>query len=496
METLIIDKLNNVDFKINCDIGQLMELKEFSSFMAPNHQFHPAFRSRIWNGKISWFNTKDKTVPIGLLPNLFEFCKRYGYKLKMNFDVNELVPQKISDDKLESFYDYLFSSQKIYPRDYQQDAIKAAINNRRGILLSPTGSGKSLIVYTLVRYLLAENKKVILVVPNVSLVNQIFSDFVEYGWAQCSNHTEKLYSGEKPTFGKDVLITTYQSLMKRPASFFAKYNAIINDEAHTVKSTELQKIARKCVNADFRIGLTGTLPKVDADLYNITGMLGPVIYKLKSKKLIDSGVLSNIKIVNTFLKYPKEIDEKGRRRQYQDEINLIIKSPERMKVFDYIFNNIKDGQNSIILVDRIEHLNAIEEYIENNISDKYQLYIIHGGVKANVREQIRKVMDKESNVIMVATYATLSTGINIKRIHNVILGSSSKSEIRVLQTIGRGLRTHSEKNGVVIWDLIDDFSYKNRNGNLTKNHVYKHFEERYKYYKEQEFPCYKKEIQL
>lgn len=496
MEELIVEKINNVDLRVKCDMGQKMELKAFSSFYAPAYQYHPKFKMRIWDGKVSYFDVRNNTLPIGLLPELFKFAKKFNYNIKLDFDINELKPEEVSDSFLEEFYAKLFESTEIKPRDYQHAAIKSALNNRRGVIQAATGAGKSLIIYSLIRFLMAEGKKVILVVPSVSLVNQMYSDFVDYGWLKAYEYVEKLYSGEKPTFGKEVLITTYQSLMKRPPAFFEKYEAIINDEAHSVKSVELQKIAKKCINAETRIGLTGTMPKELSDKYNIQGMLGPVIYNVKSKTLIDKGHLSKIKVVNTFLQYPEAIKQLGKRRSYHDEIRLIEETPERNNIFKYLFTKIPDGQNSIILADRLEHIDSIAKYIEENVDDKYTLYVINGSVKPTDRELIRKKIETEKNIILVATYGTVSTGINIKRIHNVILASSSKSEIRVLQSIGRGLRTHANKEGVIIFDLIDDFSYENKNGNLTKNHVYKHWDERYKYYKEQEFPVYKKSVNL
>jgi superfamily II DNA or RNA helicase len=271
---------------------------------------------------------------------------------------------------------------------------------------------------------------------------------------------------------------------------------MINDECQQTKSTELQKIAKKCVNAKTRLGFTGTLPKEPADVYNIKGMLGPNLFTLKSKTLIDQGILSKIKVVGMLLKYPEPWNTKGRYRQYQDEVDLVEECPDRMNVFKYIFDNMPDGQNSIILVNHLKHLDALVTFLSTEISDKYVIYVVHGGVDPKERERIRTSMNNEKNVIVVATYATMSTGINVKRIHNVILGSSSKSEIRVLQTIGRGLRTHEDKDGVIVWDLCDDFSFENRNGNLATNYLYKHFEERYKYYMEQEFPCFMKNFEL
>ena len=497
MQELVIEKLNNVYLRVRCDMGQKMELRSFSSFYAPAYQYHPKFKMRIWDGKVSYFNTKDNTIPIGLLPELFKFAKKYCYKIKLDFDVDELKPEEVEDEFLQTFYYKLFTGTGITPRDYQHDAIKSALNNRRGIIQSCTGSGKSLIIYCLIRYLLAEGENIVLVVPSVSLVNQMFSDFVEdYGWLSAHEQVEKLYSGQKPTFKKPVLITTYQSLMKKPPAFFERFGALINDEAHSVKSIELQKVAQKCSNADTRIGLTGTMPKELSDKYNIQGMLGPVIFNLKSSKLISEGTLAQIKVVNTFLRYPEAVSKLGRGRNYHEEIKLIEQTPERNQAFKYIFDKLPESDNSIILVDRLEHLASITEYIKKEIGNKYTLYVINGSVKADDREVIRRTIDNEKNVILIATYGTVSTGINIKRIHNVILASSSKSEIRILQSIGRGLRTHEDKTGVVIWDIIDDFSYETRNGSLKKNHTYRHWEERYKYYNEQEFPVYKKTVNL
>jgi superfamily II DNA or RNA helicase len=496
VDEITIDKLNEVYLRFNGEIGQCMELKAFSSFYATSYKYHPAFKARIWDGKLSWYNMKDKTVPIGLLPELYKYAERYGYTLKLNFDIGELVPKQLDDDHLYKFYDIILKDSEFYPRDYQHEAVRVALNNRRGTLSSATASGKSFVIYLIVRYLLSKGEKVMIIVPSVSLVNQIFSDFVDYGWYQCGHNVEKLYSGERPTFGKDVLITTYQSLMKRPAAFFANYTAMINDECQQTKSTELQKIAKKCVNAKTRLGFTGTLPKEPADVYNIKGMLGPNLFTLKSKTLIDQGILSKIKVVGMLLKYPEPWNTKGRYRQYQDEVDLVEECPDRMNVFKYIFDNMPDGQNSIILVNHLKHLDALVTFLSTEISDKYVIYVVHGGVDPKERERIRTSMNNEKNVIVVATYATMSTGINVKRIHNVILGSSSKSEIRVLQTIGRGLRTHEDKDGVIVWDLCDDFSFENRNGNLATNYLYKHFEERYKYYMEQEFPCFMKNFEL
>ena len=287
---------------------------------------------------------------------------------------------------------------------------------------------------------------------------------------------------------------TYNLHIENNHNYFA--NDLVVSNCHQAKSMSIQTIAKKCLNAEYRIGLTGTLPTVDADNYNIHGYLGPTIFKQKTKDLQDLGILSNISIVNLLLKYPEDMIEKNKNRPYTEEIETITTYSERNKVFDFIFNKIDDKQNSIILCHKIDHLKAIEEYLIENLPDKYSVYIVYGDIKPTERENIRKLMDVEENVILLGTYATLSTGINIRRIHHVIFASSYKSKIKILQSIGRGLRTHDSKEKMVLWDLVDDLRWTTRNNTMGKNHVFKHFEERLKYYDEQEFKYFTKSINI
>jgi len=496
IDEIHIEKINEVSLRFLGGLDSCLELKSFSSHFAPNYKFHPKFRNRIWNGKISWFDNKTKTFPIGLLPEVYEFGKRYGYKIVLDFDVSSIVPAGVPDEKIAKFIDIVFEGKNIRPRDYQTKAISAILNNGRGVVQSPTASGKSIIIYTAIRYLAAKGKKVLLVVPNTSLVEQMFSDFTEYGWDEIRNYVEILYSGEKPTFGKQVLISTFQSLMRKDPEFFEKYDAVFFDECHMSKSVEIQKIAKKCSNANFRIGLTGTMPTEPADVFNIKGAIGPIIYKLMSKELIDEGYLAKIQVVNCLLKYPEDVKKKGQNRSYPEESRYIQELPCRMKAFDRVFEKINDGENIIILVNHIEHLKAIESYLTDKLPDKYSVYTIYGDVDTEKREVIRHTMNNESNAVLIGTYGCVSTGINIRKVHNIILAFSSKSEIRVLQSIGRGLRTHEEKSKVIIWDLIDDFTRKTRSGEIKGNYFFLHWIHRLNYYKKQKFPICKMEIDL
>jgi len=488
-----LHKVNEVYLRVECSFEQALELKEFLSCYAPNFQFHPKFRQKIWNGKISFFDFRTQCLPIGLLEKFIEFSNNFGYDYEYSFPIEELFDSKFSIDKLNIFFMKIFSGVKIndkllYPRDYQIKAIQNCLYRQRGVIESPTGSGKSLDIYSIIRYILENTEeKILLVVPSVSLVEQMFSDFFDYGWKNANNYVDILYSGKMIT-GKRVLCSTWQSIYKKSSGFFKDFGAILIDEVHSVGSSQsIQSVAKKCTNAKYRLGFTGTLPEEDHDIFNIYGYLGPQIFELKSAELIDKGVLSKIVIANILFKYPEAIVKKNKNRTYPEEIRTIETYKPRFKVLKYIFENIKDGENTLILCRHIDHLKEIIDYLEKNVDDKFKLSVIYGAIGPEEREGIRKMMNIEKNIILIGTYATMSTGINIRRIHNVIFASSYKSKIKILQSIGRGLRTHEDKDLLILWDIVDDLTWKKRTGKLGKNYVYEHFEQRLKYYEQQGF---------
>ena len=496
-ETIKIKKVNEVYFQLEFDdFGTALELKEYFSFYAANYKFHPKFKAKIWNGKITMYDRANSLLPIGLLTKLLKFCKRFGYKHEFVFDTSELI----NDVSLETVKEHCYEvtkELKFDPYDYQVEAVHRAINNKRGIVLSPTGSGKSLIIYCLIRWILKEQTQIILVVPNISLVEQMYSDMkYDYKWEEIEHYVSKLHSETKPDFSLPVLITTWQSVQRKTHDFFEPYGALLVDEAHGEKSSVMQGISKKCTNCSYRIGLTGTLPTEDSDVFNIYGYLGGVIFKRMSKDLIDMGVLSNIQIMNLFLRYPADVVKKNKYRSYVEEVETIYNYHNRNTAFDFVFDHIKKGQNSLVLCHKIDHLKNIAKYLEDTLDDDYQICVIYGSVNAKDREEIRKMMDTEENIVLIGTYATCSTGLNIKRIHNVIFASSYKSKIKILQSIGRGLRLHESKDKMILWDLIDSLCWETRNGTTGKNHVYKHFEERSKFYEEQGFKTYKKILNI
>ena len=294
---------------------------------------------------------------------------------------------------------------------------------------------------------------------------------------------------------------TYNLEVKDNNNYFADGLCVSN--CHGAKSYSTTQLGNKCLNAEYRIGLTGTLPDDLSDRFNIKSVLGNTIFNLKSKDLIDSGVLSKITIANMILKYPHDIvdlykpkydatKKKMIKTPYSQEEKFLADYSKRHRIFKYIFNHVPDGQNSLLLVRKVDHLKSIVEYLETKLSDKYTIFVVHGKISTKQREVIRRQMEHEENAIVVATFQTFKQGINIKRLHNVILGSSMKSEITIPQTIGRGLRTHDSKDKMILWDIVDDIRWSDSG----LNHVFKHFNARLKLYDDAGFNYITKTIEF
>lgn len=229
---ILVSKVDEVYFKLSgLDVGQSMELKEYLSCMMTNYFFHPKFRTGQWDGRLSFFNWNEQTIPIGLWPQFIKYCKKYNHEYEIDFDVNE-VYNPISDEDIEKFYKAIFKNTSFYPRDYQHDAILKALRNKRGIIESATGSGKSLMLYSIIRFLLGTCEgKILLIVPNVSLVNQMYSDFGEYGWDSVATYCSKIFhKSDKIDWDCPIIISTWQSIYKKSEKFFEQFEAVLVDE--------------------------------------------------------------------------------------------------------------------------------------------------------------------------------------------------------------------------------------------------------------------------
>ncbi len=473
---LVISKANEVFLKVNAEPHIEYELRDHFTFEVEGAKFMPQYRNRNWNGEIHLFDLRSKRIYVGLLDRVISFCKRHDYTYKFVDNEYYGTPYEENDTiSYEGVKDYMTSICNHSPRKYQVEGVYDALKHNRKLLISPTASGKSLMIYALVRYYVDKGKKILLVVPTTSLVEQMYKDFEEYGW-DSQSWCHKIYSGKDKTNEFPVTITTWQSVYKLERSFFTDYDVIIGDEAHLFKSKSLVSIMSKLEHAKYRFGFTGTLDGTQTHKWVLEGLFGPSYKVTKTDELMRQGHLSQLDIQCLVLKHdPRKFDT------YNDEIEYLISHEKRN---NFIKNLTLDlGGNTLILYSRVEaHGQVLYDLINRSKQSDRQVFFVHGGVDAEEREQVREITETENNAIIVASYGTFSTGINIKNLHNVIFASPSKSRIRNLQSIGRVLRKGTNKVKAILYDISDDCTKGSK-----RNYTLNHFIERIKIYNEENF---------
>ena len=451
------------------------ELSDFFTFEVPGARFMPSYRRKIWDGKIRLYSVATNEVYVGLLPYIEEFAKRN--EIDIEYKEGVIDEKKYGNSGLDSFIRGVSpkSNGKILQiRDYQRNAFSYAVRNNRTLLLSPTASGKSLIIYLLSRWYEKEN--VLILVPTTSLVEQMYSDFIDYGYDDTK--MQKIYQGYSKDITNPITISTWQSLYKLPRKFFEKFGCILGDEVHLFKSKSLTGIMNKSISCKYRHGFTGTLDGTQTHRLILEGLFGFVNRVTTTKELMDKKTLAKLNIKCIVLQYP-EIDCKFMKTQkFQDEVDLIVRDERRNKFVVDLTKHLKG--NTLVLFQFVEKHGAVLYDMMKDLNRK--VFYVHGGTDAQTRENIREITEKEKNAIIVASYGTFSTGINIRNLHNVVFSSPSKSRIRVLQSIGRGLRQGTEKSTATLYDIADDFTHKSR-----QNFTLRHFMERINIYNEEEF---------
>ena len=476
MSHLIISKKNEVHLQIESEMHVYYELADYFTFEVPGAKFMPTYKNKYWDGKIRLFNIQNNQIYVGLLDKIVQFCKdhEYTYDFKeskyygLPFEVNPTISK-------EGVKDYVTSISKYKPRDYQVDGIYDALKHNRKLLISPTASGKSLMIYGIVRYFVERNQNTLIVVPTTSLVEQMYKDFADYGW-DVGSYCHKIYAGKERDTDAQVIITTWQSIYKLPRKYFERFSVVVGDEAHQFKSKSLVSIMTKLGNAKYRYGFTGTLDGTQTHKWVLEGLFGPSYKIIKTDELMKKGHVATLDINVLLLKHPPNKFE-----TFEDEIQYIITHNKRNNFIRNLALDLKG--NTLILFARVEgHGEPLYNLINTNSIIDRHVFFVHGGVATEDRERVREITESENNAIIVASYGTFSTGINIKNLHNIIFASPSKSRIRNLQSIGRVLRKGSNKSKATLYDIADDISYKSRR-NYTLNHLI----ERIKVYNEENF---------
>lgn len=483
-DKISVRKKNEVYLQVDTEPSIAQELNDHFSFEVPGAKFHPLYKSRMWDGRVRLFSMFTKELYIGLKDYLEHFAKERNYV----FDDSQY--EKTADactlDEVKEFVTSLNIASKGQPleiREYQLEAVHKAINDGRRLLLSPTGSGKSYIIYCLIRWHELRGRRQLILVPTTSLVEQMYSDFQDYSsinnW-KTSEHCHRIYGGHEKSNEYDVIISTWQSIYKLPKQFFADFKAVYGDEAHLFKAKSLTGILNKMPDTPYRIGTTGTLDGTQTHKLVLEGMFGPVYKVTTTKKLITSKTLADLQIYNLVLDYPDEVKKALKGKTYQEEMDFIVGYEPRNKFIRNLA--IKQTGNSLVLFQYVEkHGKMLHEMIKSKV-DNRKVFFVYGGTDTEQREEIRRLTESEKDAIIVASYGTFSTGINIKNLHNIIFASPSKSRVRNLQSIGRGLRTSDTKDSCNLYDIGDDLTWKSK-----KNYTLLHMIERIKIYNDEHF---------
>ena len=471
------------------DSGAVMDLSEAFTFYAENYKFMPAYRNKMWDGKIRLYDARRRTLPYGLLYKSLQFISERGYEVKLDPSLKpQNVPSKEHLLEFVSNLDIRSRGQKIEPRDYQIDAFVRSLTQERSLVISPTGSGKSLIIYMMIRYFLEHNRtRALIIVPTTSLVEQMKKDFADYSSNDSEFDTEsvihQIYSGkEKHNFEANVVITTWQSAIKCGKGWFTQYGMVIGDEAHLFKAKSLNTIMGNLVNARYRIGTTGTLDGSQCNELVLIGNFGPIHKVITTKNLIENDTLADLSIQCLVLKHDDVLRKEAAKMDYHTEIATIVEHPNRNRFIAKLALGQKG--NTLVIFNLVKkHGVPLYELIKEMSTDENRkIFYVSGDVDATERETIREITETENGAVIVASAGTFSTGINIKNLHNVIFAAPTKSQVRVLQTIGRGLRKSDNGQGTVIYDISDNLSWKKR-----KNYTMKHAQERIAIYTREGF---------
>ena len=459
-------KINEVFLQVQAEPSILQELSDQLTFLVPGAKFMPQVKNRYWDGKIRLLNTMTGLTYVGLVHFIREFCYQRNYQLSL--DDNLVIATDDTPPKLPK-------SLTKEPRDYQLVALKKAVDATRGIFLSPTASGKSLIIYLISCFY---KKKTLIIVPTVSLVMQMKKDFEDYAGKALDIHC--ITAGVDKVSDSPIVISTWQSIYKMPKQWFKQFDVVIGDEVHIFKATSLKSIMEKLEDCKYRFGFTGTLDGSLTNRVTLEGLFGPVQQVTTTSELMEQNHVATLKIKAIILQYNQDIRKQAKDFTYQDEIDFLVRYEPRNKFIRNLALNLNG--NTLVLFQYVEKHGKLLYDMMRDKDEKRKIFFIHGGVDAEDRESVRAIVEKENDAVIIASYGTFSTGINIRNLHNVVFSSPTKSRVRTLQSIGRGLRISETKDAVTVYDIADDLKYKTK-----MNFTLQHFAERLNIYNSENF---------
>lgn len=457
-----------------------MELSEYFTFDVPGAKFMPSYKMGVWDGKIRLLNLNTGFIYKGLFAEIIKFAEQREYEITYPSGFGD---KEFSFIEAKDFIESLNLPDHIEWRDYQIKAFVDAIRSKRAMMLSPTSSGKSMIIYLTIRY---HNTRTLIIVPRLGLVKQLSKDFESYGY---TDEIHQIFSGQDKDTDHLITVTTWQSIYRMPEKWFDQFGLVVTDEAHEAEAKSVQGILNKMTRCPYRLGFTGTLKDAKTHELVLTGLFGPVHTVTTTKELQDDGHVAQLKIKCIIFLYDEQIRKLNRTNKYQEELEFIVQHQGRNRFISNLATSLNG--NTLVLFQFVEKHG---EPLYNLIKEKSNkpVYFVSGKISGDIREEIRQIVETQTDAIIVASYQTFSTGINITSLKNIIFASPSKSRVRVLQSIGRVLRKNKLKDFATVYDLADNISWKSK-----ENFTLQHFKERVKIYSQEqfEFKTYKVELQ-
>jgi superfamily II DNA or RNA helicase len=451
-----------------------------------NFYFHPLVKKKIWDGSVCFVDKKGPNwrIPIGLWREVMQICEKYGFEVEIE-GLDRIILSNLTLEDFQKWVNEFFEDAEMVPRDYQVETAWKLIKYRYSVSEVATSSGKTLISFMIFAYLKSHGliKKYMMIAPNTNLVIQASEDFDDYGLHKLGVKIQQIGGGSKLREGCDLIIGTFQSLVKQEPEFFEDVDCVFVDECHHTNSMSIKKIVANCMHSRWRYGLTGTLTKRGtADYLTIQQFLGPLVVEIPPSFLFDNNYATPLEIKVVILDW---LDDEYKQKMselkvtntnlegaelYNIERKMVVESKKRLNyLVDFIS---KTSKNSLVLFQSVkdEYGRQIWNRLREENSDR-EVFYVDGDTSEDLREEYKSRMANGSNKILIATYGTFATGISINNLHNIFLVESYKSEVLIKQSLGRGMRKMAGKEKVNVIDFVDDFSFGKYQNYLMKHSV-------------------------
>lgn len=465
MTKIYVSKLSETYIHVESEEEIELNITEHFSFLVDGYRFMPAFKNGKWDGYIRLYNPNIKKLYAGLLSSLIEFAEIYNHQIVYDDSLN--LEQEYSDEYITEWLDNQLlhaHGEEIFMRDYQYDVVFQFLKHKRLVIRAATSSGKSLIIYLICKFFIEHNKKILVQTDSTNLVEQLYNDFLDYSILNkfdVESNTQKITASYSKELTKPIAISTWQSQyssLKKDVNHINDYfDVIINDETHKADAKSITAIFESCHDISWRIGLTGSLKKTKLNKLALEGLIGRVYKSITTRELIDRGESCNLNINILMLDYDSDTKKIIKKEKFDyPKLSELIRLCDERNRFLVKLAATKKG-NSLILFNHEEHgLELLR--IHNELFPDIPVFFINKNILGKEREKIRKQIEELEKCTVIGSYGTVSTGWSVKRLHNLIMGFPYKSVTRILQTLGRMLRTHESKKIANVYDISDILS--------------------------------------